>query len=221
MASKKKQQGGIRKSEGIHFVNARPSSETERLKAQRLVRAHVGRWISDQTKDKDRDAASIPSTTSSGASAGPSTGNSTSPDNIPSALTAPRPERNILPSDPISSSSFTLVSRPSPHPTRYVTAPRRFPSSALSQRSSRQWQRSSFPPSHASDSSDSSDDAQSPESGLSTEPVAFVPWYELTRIQPQISGHFDPFGTYPTEFPPDVVNTCETYCSCPWLQREK
>jgi hypothetical protein len=38
---------------GIHFVNARPSSETEKLKAQRLVRAHVGRWISDQTKDRE------------------------------------------------------------------------------------------------------------------------------------------------------------------------
>ena len=45
MASKKKQ-------DGIHFVNARPSSETEKLKAQRLVRAHVGRWISDQTKER-------------------------------------------------------------------------------------------------------------------------------------------------------------------------
>ncbi|CAG8253481.1 unnamed protein product [Penicillium salamii] len=37
----------------IHFVNARPSSEIEKLKAQRQVRAHVGRWISDQTKDRE------------------------------------------------------------------------------------------------------------------------------------------------------------------------
>lgn len=51
MASRKKQ------NDGIHFVNARPSSEIERLKAQRLVRAHVGKWISDQTKDREpRDA---------------------------------------------------------------------------------------------------------------------------------------------------------------------
>jgi hypothetical protein len=47
MASRRKEP-----KDGIHFVNARPSSETERLKAQRLVRAHVGRWISDQTKDR-------------------------------------------------------------------------------------------------------------------------------------------------------------------------
>jgi hypothetical protein len=32
--------------------NTATFSETERLKAQRLVRAHVGRWISDQTKDR-------------------------------------------------------------------------------------------------------------------------------------------------------------------------
>ncbi|CAG7944305.1 unnamed protein product [Penicillium olsonii] len=37
----------------IHFVNARPASEIEKLKAQRQVRAHVGRWISDQTKDRE------------------------------------------------------------------------------------------------------------------------------------------------------------------------
>ena len=36
----------------IHFVNARPSSETEKLKIQRMVRAHVGKWISDQTRDR-------------------------------------------------------------------------------------------------------------------------------------------------------------------------
>ncbi|RAL11920.1 uncharacterized protein BO97DRAFT_443623 [Aspergillus homomorphus CBS 101889] len=41
-----------RKRDAIHFVNARPTSENERLKIQRLVRAHVGKWISDQTKDR-------------------------------------------------------------------------------------------------------------------------------------------------------------------------
>ncbi|EAW10954.1 uncharacterized protein ACLA_065880 [Aspergillus clavatus NRRL 1] len=41
-----------RKKDPIHFVNARPTSETERLRIQRLVRAHVGKWISDQTKDR-------------------------------------------------------------------------------------------------------------------------------------------------------------------------
>lgn len=52
MASRKKSAPASRKKDGIHFVNARPESETERLRTQRLVRAHVGRWISDQTKDR-------------------------------------------------------------------------------------------------------------------------------------------------------------------------
>ncbi|KAM0091583.1 hypothetical protein ACP6JD_005087 [Aspergillus fumigatus] len=41
-----------RTKEPIHFVNARPTSENEKLRIQRLVRAHVGKWISDQTKDR-------------------------------------------------------------------------------------------------------------------------------------------------------------------------
>lgn len=42
-----------KKKDQIHFVNARPSSETEKLRIQRMVRAHVGKWISDQTRDRD------------------------------------------------------------------------------------------------------------------------------------------------------------------------
>ncbi|KAJ5757203.1 uncharacterized protein N7511_007385 [Penicillium nucicola] len=56
MASRKKQP----KRDGIHFVNARPASEAEKLIAQRLVRAHVGRWISDQTKDRFEAAVRRP-----------------------------------------------------------------------------------------------------------------------------------------------------------------
>ncbi|KAJ5496229.1 hypothetical protein N7463_008216 [Penicillium fimorum] len=55
MASRKQP---ARKKDDIHFVNARPASETERLKDQRLVRAHVGRWISDQTKDRSASESS-------------------------------------------------------------------------------------------------------------------------------------------------------------------
>ncbi|PWY77066.1 hypothetical protein BO70DRAFT_397954 [Aspergillus heteromorphus CBS 117.55] len=40
-----------RKGDAI-FVNARPSSKNEKDSIQRLVRAHVGRWISDQTKER-------------------------------------------------------------------------------------------------------------------------------------------------------------------------
>lgn len=53
MEPEKEQDNAVRKRDRVRFVNARPtSSERERLKAQRLVRAHVGRWISDQTKDR-------------------------------------------------------------------------------------------------------------------------------------------------------------------------
>jgi hypothetical protein len=62
MASRRKQP---RNKDGIHFVNARPSSETEKLTAQRLVRAHVGRWISDQTKDRAEPRRANPSSSSS------------------------------------------------------------------------------------------------------------------------------------------------------------
>ncbi|KAJ5876323.1 uncharacterized protein N7529_001907 [Penicillium soppii] len=61
MASRRKQP---RNKDGIHFVNARPSTETEKLKAQRMVRAHVGRWISDQTKDRSKFHRAIPSSSS-------------------------------------------------------------------------------------------------------------------------------------------------------------
>ncbi|KAJ5109661.1 Protein of unknown function DUF3468 [Penicillium argentinense] len=204
MASKKKQ-GGIRKRDGIHFVNARPASETERLRAHRLVRAHVGRWISDQTKgSKDRADAEAATTTS------------TVEAKQPTSSTGARARKSSSTSGDCSGSdagvgpsSWTLVSRPSPQ-TRYVTVgPHRHPH-ALNARPS-EWQSVAFPPSQASDSSDSSDDAQTPS--LSKQPVAFVPWYEVSRIEPQISGYFNPFGTYPTSFPPDVVDMSETYLS--------
>ncbi|KAJ5929817.1 hypothetical protein N7454_006767 [Penicillium verhagenii] len=47
-----------RKKGAIHFVNARPTTEFERIKVQRMVRAHVGRWISDQTKQRLNTAIS-------------------------------------------------------------------------------------------------------------------------------------------------------------------
>ncbi|KAJ5209936.1 Protein of unknown function DUF3468 [Penicillium cf. griseofulvum] len=85
MASRKKPS---KKIDDIHFVNARPTSETERLKAKRLVRAHVGRWISDQTKDRPAGASS----------------------------TRARPVRNPVPPVPVidrPGPSYTIVSRPS------------------------------------------------------------------------------------------------------------
>ena len=194
MASRKNQSPNARKKDDIHFVNARPSSETERLKAQRLVRAHVGRWISDQTKDR----------------AEPS-----------SRLRSPgRPARDSITqsgtSDCAGPSSYTLVSRPSPHASQ-----NRAPNSngmdhglvlSFAEPPEGAWQRSPFPPSHTSDSSESSDEAVSP-SHHGHSPAAFVPWHEISRVEPQVSGMLDPFGTCPIQLAPEVVNMCKNYCS--------
>lgn len=197
MASRKKQSATGRKRDGIHFVNARPSSETERLKAQRLVRAHVGRWISDQTKDRSNalDASSNPSLPASHPLR-----DSISPIAGPSS------------SDLAGPSSYTLVSRPSP-PGAVHRANVFGPAIpvAFDDQARREWRTSPFAPSQASDSSDSSDDA-SIVTIYSNEPAAIIPWQEIPRIEPQITGVFDPFCTYPSQFSPDVVNSCETYC---------
>lgn len=179
----RKKQSTSRKKEGIHFVNARPASETERLKAQRLVRAHVGRWISDQTKDRSTA--------------------------LEATRRAPRPVRDSispLSSDHAGPSSYTLVSRPTYSPNR---ANATSPGLPRFQDRRRQWQSSPFPPSHASDSSDSSDDNSSVTAN-SSEPA--LSW-ETCRIEPLVTGVMDPFCTYPSSFSPEVVNLCEQYCA--------
>lgn len=186
MASRKKQ-NIARKRDGIHFVNARPASETERLKAQRLVRAHVGQWISDQTKD--RSTASEHSSSS-----------------------APRPSRTSINSNHAApSSSFPLIAHPPPY-----AAPRTLPIGTAPPRPQRDWPQSPFPPSHVSDSSDSSsgDDATPVENPTTNfgDPVTIVPWHEVSRIEPVISGFLDPFSQHPSNFAPELVNLCETYC---------
>lgn len=59
-ASWRKKNQSQNQKDQIHFVNARPSSETEKLKIQRMVRAHVGKWISDQTRDRSTEGSSAP-----------------------------------------------------------------------------------------------------------------------------------------------------------------
>ncbi|KAJ5698104.1 hypothetical protein N7462_000109 [Penicillium macrosclerotiorum] len=210
MASRKKPSNAARKRDGIHFVNARPASETERLKAQRLVRAHVGRWISDQTKDRANPgsaSASASSSSSSSSSSRPPPGaarrtirDSVSP--LSSASTS-----SSSSSDHVSPSSYPLVSRPAPYASRRaIAAVPGLP------RPPREWQRSPFPPSHASDSSDSSSDDSSSVTDFSKEPTAVVPWKKPACIEPQISGFLDPFDTLPSKFSPEVVNLSETYC---------
>lgn len=192
MASKKNKPPAARKRDGIHFVNARPSSNEERITAQRLVRAHVGRWISDQTKDR-----STPFESSAPPRSLNSLRDSTSP--LPTSSSGHGP------------SSYSLVSRPSPYSTQPAhVLPHSLPVS-LDPVPEREWQRSPFPPSHASDSSDSSDDA-STVVNIPHDPTAIMPWRAVSPIEPLISSALDPFSTQPSRLRTAVVNICEEYC---------
>ncbi|EHA25923.1 hypothetical protein ASPNIDRAFT_212853 [Aspergillus niger ATCC 1015] len=91
MASTKGVAAG-RKKDAIHFVNARPASETERIKIQRLVRAHVGKWISDQTKDRSSGPESPDSNQSQSSSSSPDA-SSQSP---PQGAVPPAPGLHLL-----------------------------------------------------------------------------------------------------------------------------
>ncbi|KAJ5484607.1 hypothetical protein N7453_012075 [Penicillium expansum] len=193
MASRKKQPS--KKKDGIHFVNARPSSEIERLKAQRLVRAHVGRWISDQTKDRSAGESSNPRA---------------------------RPVRNAVPPLPTidragpGPSSFSIVSRPSSS-HRVGNLGQSFVFAHDSRSNQAAYRGLPFPPSQASDSSDSSssDDA-STVTALSSEALAVIRFNDRSspeRLERNLSGVFDPFATYPAprNFEPEMINLSERY----------
>lgn len=217
MGPKKRQSSGVRKFEGIHFVNARPSSETERLKTQRLVRAHVGQWISDHTKEKGRilnEATSCSRDPSASVSRNKLDGDGFQGDPTSSQN---EKESQSLSTTNNGSSCFTIASRPSPPPMRYITASRRLPPNALYLRPSREWRRSQFPPLSTSDCSECSDDAE--KLVRSTESVTVVPWNQMPRIEPQVSVNFDPFDTLAIPFPADVVNRCENYRSYTFYRR--
>ncbi|KAF4764803.1 hypothetical protein HAV15_003431 [Penicillium sp. str.  len=193
MASRKKQSAS--KKDGIHFVNARPASETERLKAQRLVRAHVGRWISDQTKDRSAGESSNPRA---------------------------RPILNAVPPIPAIDrartglSTFSIVSRPSSAHRRNNPG-QSFVFANDSRSNQAAYRDSPFPPSQASDSSDSSssDDA-STVTGFSSQALAVIRFNDRSSpetFERNVSGVFDPFATYPAprSFEPEMINLSERY----------
>ncbi|KAJ5121057.1 uncharacterized protein N7515_009018 [Penicillium bovifimosum] len=191
MASRRKQPAA-KKRETIHFVNARPTTETERLDAQRLVRAHVGRWISEQTKDR---------------SAGESS-------NVHSRPVHPVHDSSIRAGP--APATFTLVSRPS-SPCNPI-AGSNYPFAHDSRSAQKGSRASPFPPSHASDSSETSngDDAHD-VTVFSSEPRAVVRFNErpssLERLERNLAEIFDPFATYPapSNFEPAIVNMSERY----------
>ncbi|KAJ5109458.1 Protein of unknown function DUF3468 [Penicillium angulare] len=190
--------------EGIHFVNARPTSETERINTQRIVRAHVGRWISDQTRDRAE-------------SSNPSRAVVTHPITYP----IHNPGLPLIPALPIARpvdstgaferSSFPLPSRrsrspyrgnrpPSPRHDLLYSVPDDPPDS--------KWRRSPFPPSHNSDSSESSDENSPPSE-------AWPSMTTFTSVEQQISPFLDPFYTYPSgdlNISPAMVDARQHYC---------
>ncbi|KAJ5707887.1 hypothetical protein N7488_007688 [Penicillium malachiteum] len=209
MASKRK---NVQK-DSIHFVNARPTSELERLKAQRLVRAHVGRWISDQTRD--RAEVSNPSRPNP-------------PIFNPTTLNISSFHTDIVDPGP-SFSSVTLVSRPSPPSRSHARSPhaRARSASPVNDLScfhddppDRKWAHSptllestSTATITNSDSSDSSSTEETTVSPGSSGSGSSPPQAPLT-VETQISAFLDPFGTYPTRSPmsPTLVDLCQRYC---------
>lgn len=189
MASKK-HNPPARKKGGIHFVNARPTSEFESLRLQRVVRAHVGRWISAQTSRRLHTSSHL-----NGANFQPSR-------DLPSDTNGP-------------GQSFTLPSRSSlQKPQNRVpavsknhdmlcsfTAPVRCPGN-----------RPAFSP-HGSDSSESVDEVINQL--LQSASRTLIPWNEILGLDRQVSEQIDPFMTYPNHLgaTPQVVDACQTYCS--------
>ncbi|RHZ54403.1 uncharacterized protein CDV56_104943 [Aspergillus thermomutatus] len=191
--------GGTKDS--IHFVNARPTSENEKLRIQRLVRAHVGKWISDQTKD--RSAATDSS------------------DSNPNREKPSDPASQIVEID-TDETLFPSSSSPS------VGSSRESPESTISRSLSLSIRSASHVPLPAVASSHNQEPAQDDtESHCDYNPCRLVvdavnqestcsPAQENIPFAGSIKAMggdvFDPFHTYPSHYTPEAINACERYC---------
>jgi hypothetical protein len=188
--------------ESIHFVNARPTSENEKLRIQRLVRAHVGKWISDQTKDRSSVGESSDSNSNREESRDPA-----------SQILEIDTEETLFPS---SSSPSAGSSRESPEST--VSR-----SLSLSIRSASYVPLAPIASSHTHESVE--DDAEGHGEYNRCQFVADSATRETTCSPGQENGSlpgytikamgrnvFDPFHTYPSHYSPEVVHACERYC---------
>lgn len=206
---KKNQNQNQNQKDQIHFVNARPSSETEKLKIQRMVRAHVGKWISDQTRDRSTEGSSAPGLEiglgsiiqETGRGEGPNDGtrgtsrvafldeyeglsrSSSSPDVVES-LSRSSSESNAPVPVPGSSSEQRLVHRPVVKPQSHT--PHRTPTSIH----------------------------ENPHTYNHTQEVARprLPTPSIDRIG--VSA-WDPFHTYPSRYSPEFIRLHEGYSWCP------
>jgi hypothetical protein len=188
--------------ESIHFVNARPTSENEKLRIQRLVRAHVGKWISDQTKDRSSVGESSDSNSNREESRDPA-----------SEILEIDTEETLFPS---SSSPSAGSSRESPEST--VSR-----SLSLSIRPASYVPLPPVASSHIHVSVE--DDAEGHGEYNRCQLVADSANRETTCSPGQENGSlpgytikamgrnvFDPFHTYPSHYSPEVVHACERYC---------
>ncbi|KAI9925775.1 hypothetical protein ASPWEDRAFT_582797 [Aspergillus wentii DTO 134E9] len=182
---------------GVNFINARPSSESEKLKIQRLVRAHVGKWISDQTKDR----SSPPGADDSG---GPD-----KPEDSASRITVLEDEEGGSPS-----SSSVKSSRTSPSSSSSNTS-----SSVTHAASCDHWQQNNsvvLVSRPALDTADKDDenyhhyDHDDPSPQSDSRPIMSHP--PLQHVERISSNVFDPFHSYPSSLPPEAIHSCESYC---------
>ncbi|KAL3479056.1 hypothetical protein BJX99DRAFT_222937 [Aspergillus californicus] len=202
-----------RNKDAIHFVNARPASDAERLNIKRLVRAHVGKWISTQTKDRaagsvvvdssplikpdpasqafelDSDDPYLPSTSAS-ATLSPSS----------SASSRASPESCI------SSSSHTGLpvysAPPQSQPERSLAI---LPSRAVVSSSTLGIRHQPY------------DDQYVVQLEGSPESDTPSPPYSGEYIETVGAGSLDPFRAYPPQFEREILQLSEEYCiSCLW-----
>ncbi|KAL4948980.1 hypothetical protein BDW69DRAFT_175378 [Aspergillus filifer] len=210
-----------RKKDAINFVNARPASETERLNIKRMVRAHVGQWISTQTKDRAAGSAVV-----------------VDPQTAPALLASAET------SDALAASQAFEVDSDDPYLPSTAT------SSSLSPTSSSSWRASpescissssdaaipicTAPPSSQSELTVSvlpprtvfltnleichagCDGPEGCQCGLIDSDIPSPP-QSGEYIEAVGAGRLDPFRAYCTQFEPEIVKISEEYClSCLW-----
>lgn len=232
MPPKKHPAGRHGPKDAINFVNARPSSESEKLDIKRAVRAHVGKWISTQTS-KDRIGVAADADADAGVGAGPA------------VVVHPAPLVDISGNTEQGALAFELDSDEAFPPASAsasassASASALSPGSSLSSRGSPDSSISSS--SHNSASVPVSNAAQSqrelagalvpaqnyvhsavPEASHrchgqedcrcgSSDPDASA--HPEERIEEIGAGCLDPFRAYAGQFEPELVRTSEEYCT--------
>ncbi|KAL2841699.1 hypothetical protein BJY01DRAFT_7823 [Aspergillus pseudoustus] len=209
----------------IHFVNAQPASESERLNNKKLVRAHVGQWISNQTKD--RIAASAAGLTSV-VDPPPLALSDEKPHLEAQAIVEVDPDEPCLPSDS-PSSTLASDSPPSSHdsPVSSISSASRHvvPIFTKAPRPQSEPPSLAIVPSQATAPSPTNDifyqqQCDDEDEGLyadSSESDALSPPSFGDYIEVVGAGSLDPFRAYPAHIDPELIQLSDDYCiSCLW-----